>query len=317
MGPDQQNEESHQIFGIDLRKGKRPPWWVWPIIGLITIWLTYALADGLRDGLTTTEQERVARTVTDFAVAFADGDGTRVCDLITKGSQLQEIALAEQGSTRKVDCPTAVEFDLTRSQALGADFGDAADIDPAAVEGDVRVVGNVATLEADEDLTTSTLAAEKVGGTWLLDLTKSEVVPGGDVPGDASADDLRAAADQVCRSGFTRSALDVTRLASAAKSRDRVAFEDSARNWSRSEAQLADDLDRFSGGAADASIDPLVEALREEARTIEALAAGPVSKARFGPVGAASRKVTQVAEDGGFDRYGCAAPAGPGPRPTA
>ena len=310
-------DRNAQVFGIDIRPGKRPPWWVLALIAVATIWLTYAVADGVRDAITTTDQERVAEALADFAAATADGDGDRACSLITKGSQIQAVAVVELATRSSVDCPAAFDYDVNRSQELGAEFGDLGDVDHAAIEDRVDVVGNIATVEDEGELVSTSLGAQQVGDAWLIDLTDEEVRPSGAVPGDASGEELRDAADEICRGAYTRSAVAIADFLAASRSNDEGDARAAAKRWSHSEGRLAEDLaDLNTADERSTEIATLAAALNGEAAAIAALS-GNASPARLATVIGARREVSRVADRQGFSAYGCAAPSLAGPRPTA
>lgn len=314
-GPDR----SEVIIGLDRPAGgeRKRPLWRKLAIGLIVAFVAFGLIAALVDALTTTEEERVASTFTDFADALSAGDGERACSLITDQSRIDEIMVARYASGQPgaadadPSCPRALTGDLQRAGALGADLGDLGDIDASKVEDAVEVDGDSATISTENGLTISELRFQKDLGRWLVDLVGSDVRVG-DVPVDVSDEELMGAADSLCRNAFSRSDIAISFVVLSSRVSRTGSLGRAARDWQASEQRLADDLGRLNASAASSEIDALAAAISTEAGRIGELASDPDGTGRLSAILKASREVIRVATEQGFATFGCAAPVGRG-----
>ena len=112
------------------------------------------------------DDEQIRDTVSAYASAFADGDGTKVCERLTERAQKEVIAQGKALGGNFTTCEQTIK-QLT-SVISGADKKALRDIKVTKI----TVDGDTATLQAGAG-NSATTRMRKVDGEWLVDGTSS------------------------------------------------------------------------------------------------------------------------------------------------
>ena len=263
------------------------------------------------DAAIKTDGERAAEAFSDFAHAMARGDGEGACERITERSKKETIATETLASGEQSDCPAAVTHQMEQISAVGGPSRDeVADLDAGDIEDNVEVHGNRAVISGREGIANTSVTLVKVDGEWLVDLTASEARIAETLPENPSQEQVIAAADRLCVTAYPRSNARLAEVVDALDRRRLNSVPGLARAWADSERRLAEDLDDLAKGTHVRVLADVIGAQRRKAAAIDALSARPRELLeRPDAILAANQAVEKAAAEGGFSKFGCAAPA--------